>query len=63
VTPTVPLWEIEVFFKQIQQTLQLADFPGQRANASAWKVAPNRYLEPILRLCFPAVHAGTDCLV
>ncbi len=25
-------WQIEVFFKQIKQTLQLADFPGNSAN-------------------------------
>lgn len=26
-------WQLEVFFKQIKQTLQLADFPGNSANA------------------------------
>lgn len=31
-------WEIEVFFKQIKQTLQLADFLGQSANAVRWQV-------------------------
>ena len=33
----VPL-EIEVFFKQIKQTLQLADFLGHNANAVRWQV-------------------------
>ncbi len=28
-------WQIEVFFKQIKQTLQLADFLGHNANACA----------------------------
>src|SRR5208283_5299585 len=29
-------WQIEVFFKQIKQTLQLADFLGHNANAVRW---------------------------
>jgi len=31
-------WEIEVFFKQIKQSLQLADFLGHNANAVRWQV-------------------------
>jgi hypothetical protein len=31
-------WRIEVFFKQIKQTLQLADFLGTSANAVKWQV-------------------------
>lgn len=31
-------WRIEVFFKQIKQTLQLADFLGHSANAVRWQV-------------------------
>jgi hypothetical protein len=31
-------WGIEVFFKQIKQTLQLADFLGHNANAVRWQV-------------------------
>jgi hypothetical protein len=31
-------WEIEVFFKQIKQTLQIADFVGHNANAVRWQV-------------------------
>jgi len=31
-------WQIEVFFKQIKQTLQLADFLGNNANAVRWQV-------------------------
>jgi hypothetical protein len=30
--------QIEVFFKQIKQTLQLADFPGHNANAVQWQI-------------------------
>lgn len=31
-------WEIEIFFKEIKQTLQLADFLGHNANAVSWQV-------------------------
>lgn len=31
-------WQIEVFFKQIKQTLQLADFVGHNANAVRWQI-------------------------
>jgi hypothetical protein len=31
-------WQIEVFFKQIKQTLQLSDFMGTTANAVRWQV-------------------------
>ena len=31
-------WQIEVFFKQIKQTLQLADFLGHNPNAVRWQV-------------------------
>lgn len=31
-------WQIEVFFKQIKQTLQLADFLGTTANAVQWQI-------------------------
>jgi hypothetical protein len=31
-------WEIEVFFKEIKQTLQLADFLGHNANAVQWQI-------------------------
>src|SRR5436190_21822707 len=31
-------WQIETFFKQIKQTLQLADFLGTSANAVRWQV-------------------------
>jgi len=31
-------WQIEVFFKQIKQTLQLTDFLGHNANAVRWQV-------------------------
>jgi hypothetical protein len=31
-------WGIEVFFKQVKQTLQLGDFLGQSANAVRWQV-------------------------
>lgn len=31
-------WQIEVFFKQIKQTLQLADFLGHNANAVKWQL-------------------------
>jgi hypothetical protein len=31
-------WEIEVFFKQVKQTLKLSDFLGYSANAIRWQV-------------------------
>lgn len=31
-------WGVEVFFKQLKQTLQLADFLGHNANAVRWQV-------------------------
>jgi hypothetical protein len=31
-------WQIEVFFKQLKQTVQLADFLGHNANAVKWQV-------------------------
>ena len=31
-------WEIEVFFKQVKQTLQPGGFPGHSANAIRWQV-------------------------
>jgi len=31
-------WQIEVFFKQIKQTLQLSDFLGYNANAVKWQI-------------------------
>lgn len=31
-------WQIEVFFRQIKQTLQLGDFLGHNANAGRWQV-------------------------
>jgi Transposase DDE domain/Domain of unknown function (DUF4372) len=31
-------WQIEVFFKQIKQTLQLSDFLGTSANAVRWQI-------------------------
>ncbi|MDD2708258.1 MAG: transposase [Verrucomicrobiae bacterium] len=31
-------WDIEVFFKQIKQTLRLTDFIGQNANAVRWQI-------------------------
>jgi IS4 transposase len=31
-------WQIEVFFKQVKQTLQIADFLGHSANAVRWQV-------------------------
>lgn len=31
-------WDIEVFFKQMKQNLQLADFYGQSANAVRWQI-------------------------
>ena len=31
-------WDIEVFFKQVKQTLKLSNFLGRNANAVRWQV-------------------------
>lgn len=42
-------WEIEVFFKEIKQTLQLADFLGHSANAVQWQVWMGLLVHLLLR--------------
>ncbi len=42
-------WQIEVFFKQIKQTLQLCDFLGHSANAVRWQVWSALLLYLLLR--------------
>jgi hypothetical protein len=42
-------WQIEVFFKQIKQTLQLSDFVGQSANAVRWQIWMALLLYVLLR--------------
>jgi hypothetical protein len=42
-------WQIEVFFKQIKQTLQLCDFLGHNANAVRWQVWMALLLYVLLR--------------
>jgi len=42
-------WDIEVFFKEIKQTLQLADFLGQSANAIRWQIWIGLLVHLILR--------------
>ena len=42
-------WRIEVFFKQIKQTLQLTDFLGNSANAVRWQVWMALLLYVLLR--------------
>jgi hypothetical protein len=44
-------WQIEVFIKQIKQTLQLADFLGNSANAVRWQVWTALLLYVLLRFC------------
>ena len=44
-------WEIEVFFKAIKQTLQLADFLGHNANAVRWQVWTALLTYVLLRFC------------
>jgi len=43
-------WGVEVFFKQLKQTLQLADFLGQSENAVRWQVWTALLTYLILRL-------------
>lgn len=43
-------WDIEVFFKQIKQTLQLSDFLGQSANAVRWQIWTSLLVYLLLRV-------------
>lgn len=51
-------WQIEVFFKQIKQTLQLCDFLGNSANAVRWQVWTALLMYVLLR--FKAFLSGWD---
>ena len=42
-------WDIEVFFKEIKQTLQLADFLGHNANAVRWQTWMGLLVHLLLR--------------
>ena len=44
-------WQIEVFFKQLKQTLQLADFLGNSAHAVRWQVWTALLTYGWLRFC------------
>jgi hypothetical protein len=44
-------WSIEVFFKEIKQTLQLVDFLGQNANAVHWQIWTALLTYVLLRFC------------
>ncbi len=44
-------WAIESFFKEIKQTLQLADFLGHNANAVRWQVWTALLAYVLLRFC------------
>lgn len=48
-------WDIEVFFKQVKQTLKLGDFLGHSANAIRWQVWSALLLYVLLRY---AAHIG-----
>ena len=52
-------WDIEVFFKQIKQTLKLADFLGHSANAVRWQVWSALLCYLLLR--FQAYLSGWGC--
>lgn len=42
-------WEIEVFFKQVKQTLKLSNFLGHSANAVRWQVYAALLIYVLLR--------------
>ena len=44
-------WSIEVFFKELKQTLQLADFLGHNAKAVRWQVWIALLVYLLLRFC------------
>ena len=43
-------WGMKVFFKEIMQTLQLADFPGTSENAIKWQIRTALLAYLLLRL-------------
>src|ERR1700747_2467203 len=45
-------WQIEVFFKQIKQSLQLCDFLGNSANAVRWQVWTALLLYVLMRFLY-----------
>ena len=49
-------WNIEVFFKQIKQTLQLADFLGHSRQAIQWQIWTALLMYVLLRF----LHAMSD---
>ena len=53
-------WQIEVFFKQIKQTLQLADFLGNSANAVRWQVWTALLVYVLLRYQAFCSHWGSS---
>ena len=48
-------WDIEVFFKEIKQTLQLSDFLGYSANAVRWQVWTGLLVHLLMR-CLAFMH-------
>jgi hypothetical protein len=48
-------WDIEVFFKEIKQTLQLSDFLGHTANAVRWQIWMG-LLVHLLTRCLAVMH-------
>jgi hypothetical protein len=44
-------WDVEVFFKEIKQSLQLADFLGHNASAVRWQVWTALLTYVLLRFC------------
>ncbi|VGO13151.1 hypothetical protein PDESU_01705 [Pontiella desulfatans] len=48
-------WDIEVFFKEIKQTLQLSDFLGYSANAVRWQIWMGLLVHLLMR-CLAFMH-------
>jgi hypothetical protein len=48
-------WDIEVFFKEIKQTLQLSDFLGHSANAIRWQIWMGLLVHLLMR-CLAFMH-------
>ncbi len=49
-------WDIEVFFKEIKQTLQLSDFLGYSANAVRWQIWMGLLVHLLMR-CLAFMHS------
>jgi hypothetical protein len=56
-------WQIEVFFKQVKQTLQLANLLGHNANAVQWQIWMALLVYVLFAAPCGSTAASTNCLI